>query len=154
MSEKLSVFLEKAQRYCSSAEQCIYTVKKKMHEWGVDDDEKDYIIGELIADGFINEGRYAEAFARGKFRMLGWGRNKIRYHLKANQVSEQNIRLALEAIDDEEYIQKLQNLVQRKWDSLKETNILQKKQKTVVYLVQKGFETDMILDEIKQRYNK
>ena len=86
--------------------------------------------------------------------MLGWGRNKIRYHLKANQVSEQNIRLALDAIDDEEYIQKLQNLVQRKWDSLKETNILQKKQKTVVYLVQKGFETDMILDEIKQRYNK
>lgn len=154
MSEKLSVFLEKAQRYCSSAEQCIYTVRKKMYEWGVDDEEKDYIIGELIADGFINEGRYAETFARGKFRMLGWGRNKIRYHLKSNQVSEQNIRLAIKAIDDEEYNQVLQNLLQRKWDSLKGINILQKKQKTVGYLVQKGFETNLILEEIKQRYNK
>lgn len=154
MSEKLSVFLEKAQRYCSSAEQCIYTVRMKMYEWGVDDEEKDYIIGELIADGFINEGRYAETFARGKFRMLGWGRNKIRYHLKSNQVSEQNIRLAIEAIDDEEYNQVLQNLLQRKWDSLKGINILQKKQKTVGYLVQKGFETNLILEEIKQRYNK
>lgn len=154
MSEKLSFFLEKAQRYCSSAEQCIYTVRKKMYEWGVDDEEKDYIIGELIADGFINEGRYAETFARGKFRMLGWGRNKIRYHLKSNQVSEQNIRLAIEAIDDEEYNQVLQNLLQRKWDSLKGINILQKKQKTVGYLVQKGFETNLILEEIKQRYNK
>ena len=146
--------MEKAQRYCSSAEQCIYTVRKKMYEWGVDDEEKDYIIGELIADGFINEGRYAETFARGKFRMLGWGRNKIRYHLKSNQVSEQNIRLAIEAIDDEEYNQVLQNLLQRKWDSLKGINILQKKQKTVGYLVQKGFETNLILEEIKQRYNK
>ena len=154
MSEKLSFFLEKAQRYCSSAEQCIYTVRKKMYEWGVDDEEKDYIIGELIADGFINEGRYAETFAMGKFRMLGWGRNKIRYHLKSNQVSEQNIRLAIEAIDDEEYNQVLQNLLQRKWDSLKGINILQKKQKTVGYLVQKGFETNLILEEIKQRYNK
>lgn len=154
MSEKLSVFLEKAQRYCSSAEQCIYTVRKKMYEWGVDDEEKDYIIGVLIADGFINEGRYAETFARGKFRMLGWGRNKIRYHLKLNQVSEQNIRLAIEAIDDEEYNQVLQNLLQRKWDSLKGINILQKKQKTVGYLVQKGFETNLILEEIKQQYNK
>lgn len=154
MSEKLSFFLEKAQRYCSSAEQCVYTVRKKMYEWGVDEEERDYIIGELIADGFINEGRYAEAFARGKFRMLGWGRNKIRYHLKANQVSDQNIRLALETIDDEEYIRVLQNLLQRKWDSMKGSNILQKKQKTMVYLVQKGFETDLILEEIKQRYNK
>jgi regulatory protein len=69
-----------------------------------------------------------------------------------NQVSEQNIRLAMEAIDEEEYIQVLQNLMQRKWDSLKGTNILQKKQKIVAYLVQKGFETDLILEEIKQRY--
>ena len=56
MSEKLSVFLEKAQRYCSSAEQCIYTVKKKMHEWGVDDDEKDYIIPPLPTDLSTKDG--------------------------------------------------------------------------------------------------
>ncbi len=152
MSEKLSVFLEKAQRYCMSAERCTYAVMKKMYEWGVDEEEKEYIIGELIADGFINEGRYSEAFARGKFRMLGWGRNKIKYHLKANKISERNIRLAIATIDDDEYMQLLQNQLQRKWDSLKGINNLQKKQKVITYLVQKGFETDMILDEIKQQY--
>lgn len=152
MSDRLSVFLEKAQRYCTSDERCVYTVMKKMYEWGVDEEEKEYIIGQLIADGFINEGRYAEAFAGGKFRMLRWGRNKIICHLKANQVSDRNIRSAINSIDDDEYMKVLQSLLQRKWDSLKGINNLQKKQKVISYLVQKGFETNLILDEIKQLY--
>ena len=152
MDEKLSVFLERAQRYCTYTERCAFAVRQKMHEWGVDNDEKDYIIGELIADGFLDEGRYADAFVRGKFRMLGWGRNKIKSHLKANQVSEQNIKLAMANIDGDEYIKVLQNQLQRKWESLKGVNTLQKKQKVVSYLAQKGFEIDLILDEIKQQY--
>ena len=119
MDEKLSLYLEKAQRYCSLGEQCVHSVSKKMREWGVETNEAEYIIGELIVGGYLNEERYAKAFARGKFKMLKWGRKKIVYHLKMNNISPANIKIALQEIDEDMYDEVLGTLLLNKWNETK-----------------------------------
>lgn len=114
---------------------------------GLRTEEVEEIIGELIRDNFLNEERYALAFAGGKFRMKGWGKVKIRYELKQNGISDYCIRKALQSIDEEEYAQTLEKHVHFKSSSLKsEKNIFIKKNKIRNYLLQKGFEMELILE--------
>jgi regulatory protein len=148
MEEVYSVYLSKAMRYCAGSEQCVYTVSKKLKEWGVGDAEADYILGELVVNGFISEERYASSFARGKFRMLRWGKVKIAAHLRQNRVAEVNIRLALKEISDDEYRQVLHQLTLKKLDSFPKGDRLQNRKKLMAYLASKGFETNLIYEEI------
>lgn len=152
MDEKLSLYLEKAQRYCSMGEQCVHSLGKKMREWGVEPDEAEYIIGELIVGGYLNEERYAKAFVRGKFKMLKWGRRKIVYHLKMNNISSININIALREIDEEVYDEVLATLLLNKWNETK-GNIYFRKAKVMNYLLAKGYETDLILDKLNEIVN-
>lgn len=152
MDEKLSLYLEKAQRYCSLGEQCVHSVSKKMREWGVETNEAEYIIGELIVGGYLNEERYAKAFVRGKFKMLKWGRKKIVYHLKMNNISPANIKIALQEIDEDMYDEVLGTLLLNKWNETK-GNVFSRKGKVMSYLAAKGYETDLILNKLNEIVN-
>ena len=120
-----------------------------MREWGVESEEAEYIVGELIVEGYLNEERYARTFVRGKFRMLKWGRRKIVYHLKMNNISPININIALREIDEEMYDEVLGTLLLNKWNETK-GNIYSRKGKVMNYLVGKGYETDLIIDKINE----
>ena len=62
--------------------------------------------------------RYAIAFAGGKFRIKQWGRIKIKYELKKNNVSEYCIKMALRSIDEDEYKKTLRKLFETKKKTL------------------------------------
>jgi regulatory protein len=99
----------------------------------------------------LNEERYARAIARGKFRMKQWGRQKIIQALKLQKVSDYCIRKALKEIDADEYEQTLRKLAEKKWYELRaERKSLTKRAKVYRYLLQKGFEGDMINDVLKE----
>ena len=74
----------------------------------------DEILMELIQDGFLNEERYAQAFARGKVNIKGWGRKKIELELKMRGISAPCIVKALSEIDTDNYSAKLTSLAQKK----------------------------------------
>ena len=77
--------------------------------------------------------------------MKQWGRVKIKYELKQKQVSEYNIKKALKEIDEDTYLQTLQKLYEDKWNSLKgEKNLFIKMTKTRDYLLQKGYEGELV----------
>ena len=69
----------------------------------------------LIEEGYLNEERFAIAFAGGKFRIKHWGRIRIRYYLKKKQVSEYCIKKALKQIDEEEYHNTIKKLIEEKF---------------------------------------
>jgi regulatory protein len=103
------------------------------------------LISKLIQENFLNEERYAIAYAGGKFRAKDWGKNKIKYGLKQHQVSDYCIKKALKTIDDEDYVKTLQKLYVAKEKTLKsEKNIFIKKRKIQQYLMQKGYEVSLI----------
>ncbi|MDE1191426.1 MAG: regulatory protein RecX [Arachidicoccus sp.] len=97
-------------------------------------------MGELITDNYLNEERFAIQFAGGKFRMKQWGRIKIINELKLRKVSPYSIRIALQEIDEENYLQTLQKLACAKWQSLKNEHYMIREAKTTRYLIQKGYE--------------
>ena len=141
--------LEKIRQYCAYQERSHREVREKLFSMGLYENQVEELISSLIADDFLNEGRYAITFAGGKFRIKGWGKVKIKYELKRNGVSDYCIRKALQAIDNEAYINMLEKQLLLKGKALEtEKNLFIKKNKIRNYLLQKGFENDLINDTL------
>ena len=143
--------LAKAEHYCAYQERCHSDVKEKLYDLGIRKKDYNEIIAALIEENYLNEERFAIAFAGGKFRINKWGRIKIKYALKQKQVSAYCIKKALKQIDEEEYLKTLQKLFEEKLKTLKsEKNIFIKKRKLQDHLLQKGFESDLIREMINE----
>lgn len=146
--------LQKLRHYCAYQERCHTEVKEKLYSLGVWKKDHDEIIASLIEDDYLNEERFAIAFAGGKFRMKQWGRVKIKYELKQKQVSEYCIKKAMKQIEEEDYLSVLKKLAVEKYTSLKSEQYLIRKKKTMDFLLQKGFEPELIRQETEKITSK
>jgi regulatory protein len=142
----------KAAHYCAYQERCHEEVRQKLSEWTIWGADAEEIIYKLIQQNYLNEERFAKSFAGGKFRTKHWGRVKIKLELKARKISDYCIHEAMKEIDEDEYLKTLQEIAREKYDSIKETNPLVKKNKTAQYLVGRGYEADLVWDTLKQNY--
>ncbi len=145
--------LQKLKHYCGYQERCHSEVKEKLFQLGVWKKDHDELIAALIEEGYLNEERFAIAFAGGRFRIRQWGRVRIKYELKRKQVSEYSIRKALKQISEDEYFAVLKRLAELKHASLKGEHYLVRKKKTLTYLLGRGFETELVsraVDGLKQ----
>lgn len=148
---------QKIKQYCAYQERCHREVTEKLYGYGLYKKDVEIILTNLIEENFLNEERFAIAFAGGKFRMKQWGRVKIKYDLKQKGVSNFCITLALKEIDEETYLKTLQSLATKKWESLKGEQYLNRRAKTTAYLLQKGFEQHLIaaaIEEIREGKDK
>lgn len=145
--------LQKLKHYCAYQERCHSEVKEKLYQLGVRKKEHDEIIAALIEEDYLNEERFAVAFAGGKWRIKQWGRTKIKYELKQKQVSEYCIKKALKQIDEEAYLSVLQQLAKEKYASLKNEQYLVRKKKVSNYLIGRGFESILVSQAINQLVN-
>jgi regulatory protein len=136
--------LQKLRHYCGYQERCHSEVKEKLYNLGVLKNEHDSIIVTLIEEDYLDEERFAIVFAGGKFRMKQWGRIKIKYELKQKQVSEYSIKKALQQIKEDEYRKVLKKLADEKYIALKNEQPLVRKKKTIDYLLQRGFEMELV----------
>ncbi|QEC41414.1 regulatory protein RecX [Pseudobacter ginsenosidimutans] len=138
--------LQKARHYCGYQERSHTEVKEKLYSYGLRKTDVEELLSQLIEENYLNEERYATMFAGGKFRMKQWGRVKIRYELKQKRVSEYCIKKAMKEIDEEDYLKTLDKLASVKWNSVKGegVNHFVKMSKTTDYLVQKGFEMELV----------
>lgn len=132
--------LQKLRHYCGYQERSHQEVRDKLYSLGVRKADHDAIISELIEGDYLNEERFAEAFARGHFRMKQWGRVRIRYELKQRQVSEYLVRKAMQQIDEEDYLRTLEKLARTRYESLRSEQYLIRKKKTLDHLLSKGYE--------------
>ena len=136
--------IQKLRQYCAYQERSHSEAVQKLWDLGVRKAEHDEIISSLIEDDYLNEERFAIQFAGGKFRMKNWGRKRIYYALKEKKVSEYNIRKAMKEIPDETYEKTLLQLAEKKYASLKDEQYLVRKKKTMDYLMQKGYEPELV----------
>jgi regulatory protein len=140
--------LEKMAKYCAYQERCQFEVRTKLFGSGLSDDEIENIICDLIEQNFLDELRFSKAFVRGKFNAKSWGKIKIRQHLKQKRISDFCIRKGLLEISSEEYYIKLDFLLQKKKKLLSAEDEFTKKQKLARYLIGKGFESEMVWEEL------
>jgi regulatory protein len=143
--------LQKIKHFCSYQERSHREVKEKLYGYGLYKDQAETLLSQLIEENYLNEERFAIAFAGGKFRIRQWGRVKIKYELKQRGISDYCIRKGLASIPEDEYEKTVEKLFEEKKGLLKsEKNIFIKKQKIQSYLQQKGFETALIAEYLKQ----
>ncbi len=136
---------DKLAKYCAYQDRCHWEVENKLNEFNLIPEAKDEIIIYLIENKFLNEERFAKSFARGKFSQKNWGRIKIRSELKKRKIPMKLIETGLNEIDENDYLQTLKNLFEKKKESLKnERESFKKKAKIRNYLLQKGFESELI----------
>ena len=136
--------LQKLRHYCRYQERSHSEVQQKLWDLGVRRSEHDEIIASLIEDDYLNEERFAKQFAGGKFRMKDWGRKKIYYGLKEKGISDYVIKIAMKEINDADYQKTLRSLAEKKYASLKGEQYLVRKKKTIDYLLQKGYEPELV----------
>lgn len=135
--------IPKLEHYCAWQERCHSEVVSKMYDLGLHPNEHDEAMAHLIKRGFLNEERFAIAFAGGKFRQKGWGLNKIKRELKARSVSEYCIKKALAEIERDDYLDKLGQVAEKYIRTHSGLRGYELKNKLLKYLISKGYEYDL-----------
>jgi regulatory protein len=146
---QIQQYLIKAANYCAYQERTHAEVRERLAEWGIYGNDAEQIIAGLIEENFLSEERFAKAFAGGKFRVKNWGRLKIKYELKARGLSDYCIRVGMAEIEDDEYLNTLNEILEKKTKELKfekDKQIL--KQKLARYAIGKGYESDLVWEVI------
>jgi regulatory protein len=139
----------KAESYCAYQERSQQEVRDKLYGWGLHKADVENIIGYLIEENFLNEERFAMAYALGKFRIKGWGKIKITQGLKLKQVSTPLIKIALKQIDPNDYFEKLTTIILKKSNLIKESDPYKKRNKLYQYALGRGYENNLILEVLK-----
>nr|WP_314865438.1 regulatory protein RecX [uncultured Flavobacterium sp.] len=152
MSEVNSVkeAIHKIEHFCAYQERCHDEVMQKLRTMKMDSAEIDEILAHLIQENYLNESRFACSFARGKHRIKLWGKVRIVNELKLRNISTYNINLALKEITSEEYETNFNDLAERNWNSIKESNGLKKRKKCCDFLLRKGYESNVVYGKVKE----
>lgn len=139
----------KAQMACAYQERCQQEMRDKLYEWGLHSNDVENIIADLISNNFLNEERFAKAFAGGKFRIKKWGKVKIKIELKKRKLSDYCIRKGLEEIDDKAYIDTLKEVISKKLKENPKGKEHIRNYKAAQYALSRGFESDLVWDLLR-----
>ncbi len=153
-SKRLTFTVEEAQKklesYCAYQDRCHQEVEKKLYEMQMISEAKELILLYLMEYNFLNEERFAKSFARGKFRMKKWGKQRIIRALKYKDISAYNIKKGLQEIDNDDYLQILKEIAIKKKNAIIEKNVFKKSQKITNFLLYRGFENDLVYQVVRE----
>lgn len=149
MDERSRKLLSSLQNQCARREYCSTDMfRKAVTKLEGDRNAAEEIVAALVKDSYIDDLRYASAFAREKSGMTGWGPIKIRMALSAKGMSTDTIDSALEGIDGERADAKLTKLLESKWKSLSDDP--QGKLKLLRFALSRGYRYDQIRDIVDE----
>ncbi len=136
----------KLLQFCAYRDRSHKEVEEKLKELRMIPLACEQIITKLMREGFLNEERFARSFVSGKFRIKKWGRKKIERELKIREISAPIIKLAFTEIDEEIYLSSLKELAEKKLNLINEGNPIMRRKKLISYLLQKGYEPQLVYD--------
>ncbi|WP_371591510.1 regulatory protein RecX [Prevotella sp. P5-50] len=129
---------------CAQAEHCEYEMQEKMRRWEIADDAQARVMQRLITERYVDDERFARAFANDKVKYNKWGRRKVEQAMWLKHIAEDIRQRVLDSIDDEEYIAILRPLLQQKRRSVKARNDNELRQKLIKFAIGRGFTMDII----------
>lgn len=143
MNDTQKKMLSRLERQCARREYCSMDMLKKATTLLDGDKEAaEELLEALRTNGFVDDCRYAAAFAREKAGITGWGPMKIRFALGAKRIPPETINAALGEIDGDKAEQKLRKLMESKWKSLSGDEAA--RLKLLKYALSRGYDYDMV----------
>ncbi|WP_283639319.1 regulatory protein RecX [Mesonia mobilis] len=137
-------------KFCAYQERCHQEIEQKLKDMRMIPEARQEIIYKLIQENFLNEERFAQSFARGKFNQKKWGKIRIVRELKLRKISRFNIDSALKEISTEAYFNTFEELSIKKWETTRENNLLKKKKKVADYLFYRGWESNLVYEKLQE----
>jgi regulatory protein len=144
--------LAKLQRYCAYQDRCHKEVQEKLSELGIWGDDAGQVIVALIEEKFLDEERFARSFVRGKYRFKKWGRIKIKQELKKKDISSYCLKMGFQEIDEQEYMDNLITIINKKNEFLKAKNEYERKTKLAKYAMTKGYESHLVWQVVNDAF--
>jgi regulatory protein len=139
------------ERYCAYQERCHKEVIEKLRGMGMIQLAIDEVVAHLIQHKFLDESRFARAYAGGKFRTKSWGRNRIARELKLRGLNDRLIKEGLAEIPEEEYEVVLDKLSRKRLKELaREKDKWRKRKKFVDYLLYRGWEPELVYEKVNE----
>lgn len=142
--------LDKMAKYCAYQERCEKDVIDKLKTFELSDFDRKELLNYLIINRFVDNRRFAKSFVRGKINQNGWGLNKIRFHLMQKGVAKEIIEEALHDADEDLYRQRLIEILKAKTKTVKAENEFEKKRKLAAFAIQRGFESSLVWEVLKE----
>lgn len=134
----------KAARFCAYRERAPLEVREKLESCGLTGAQLEQVLRELADDGFVNEQRFAAAYANGKLRIKKWGKLKIRRGLESYKLNNECVCRALDSLPESEYLETMNKLIEKKRRLLKISDPFIRNHKIAQFVISKGFEPDLI----------
>ncbi|MDV2446949.1 recombinase RecX [Elizabethkingia anophelis] len=139
---------QKLINYCVYQDRCHKEVEEKVRDFLLIPEAKDEILLYLIKENYLNEERFTRSYIRGKFYIKHWGKQKIKLHLKMKGISEKLIQNCMDEIYEDDYIKQIQIFAEKLLPTYKGLNYFQRKNKLIRFLVTKGYEYELIIENI------
>lgn len=140
--------LSKAAALCVKQEMCVSQIRAKLDRWLVEPEAQERIIARLVAERYIDEARFAVAYARDKFRYNGWGPMRIDRQLRLLHIADAHRRAALEELPAQEQTDTLARLLEKKAPGVKGKTAYERRGKLIRFALGRGFEMDDILKHL------
>ena len=140
--------LASLMRLCARGERASGDARRLMATWGVPVEERDGVLQRLIADRFINDRRYAEAYTREKSRLAGWGGRKIAAQLRTKGIDAAIIADVLSSLDEDRQAARLADKLRRKRATTKAATEYELRGKLLRYALSLGYDYDMAIEAV------
>ncbi len=158
MNEKKYFSIEeikrKLERYCVYQDRCHKEIETKLREFVLIEEARNQIILHLLEHNFVNEERFSKSFARGKFNIKKWGKQRIIRELKLRDITAYNIKTALKEIDEEVYLTTVFEIAEKRNRLINASNIYKRKKKLSDFLMRKGYEFELIYSTVNEVVKK
>ena len=138
------VALKKILHYCDYQDRCKKEIFTKLNSFELADDDRNFIVGFLNDEGFINDERYCRSYVKSKLNLKKWGVNKIKLSLITKGVDREIIDNVISEIDQDSYKEELVNLLKNK--KINESDPYKRKAKLVRYAVGKGYSYSLVME--------
>ena len=141
---------QKLEHYCAYQDRCHQEVYQKMFSFSLTAHEKEELMVYLIDNNFLNEERFAQSFTRGKHNYKNWGKIRIVNELRARNISSTIIKIALKEINDSLYLETFEELSEKHWNTINESNLMKKRKKFCDFFMRKGWENSLIYEKVRE----
>jgi len=148
--------LRKMMSFCTYRDRSEKEVAEKLRTFGLPPEENEWVMDMLKKENFLNQQRYIENFIYGKFFLKKWGKKKIAYQLRRQNIPSDQIEAALHSIDDQTYAEIIRKLIRLKLADYAETDREKLTAKIYRYLENKGYAAEdfytILKDEIRKAF--
>lgn len=131
---------------CSRREYCSRGVLDLLRRKGVTGEEAAAVLERLRSERYVDDARYARAFARDKAQLAGWGPRKIAFALSAKGIAPDVVKAALEEVDEGESARRMREVVEVKWRSVKAATPFERRQKVLRFALSRGYDYERVTE--------